>query len=82
MDVQWCNYTFREPHDIPTKIVDISARGLIMENPIDFGPEDDLLEDSTVGVFPHLNIFIAFPHLNINHGSHVSLILTFRNWIG
>ena len=39
--------------------MDIRARGLIMENPIDFGqdlaPEDDLLEKFAVGVFPDLN---------------------------
>ena len=37
MGVQWYNYIFRERHDIPVQIVDIRARGLIMENPIDFG---------------------------------------------
>ena len=39
--------------------MEIRARGLIMENPIDLGqdlvPEDDLLEGSTIGVFPDLN---------------------------
>jgi len=50
--VQWYNYIFRDPYDIPSKIVEISARGLIMENPIDFSL--DLLENSTIGVFPDL----------------------------
>ena len=37
MGVQWYNYIFRELHDTLIQIVDIRARGLIMENPIDFG---------------------------------------------
>ena len=54
MCVQWYNYIFRERHDISVQIVDIHARVLVIENPIDFGqdlaPEDDLLENSTVGL--------------------------------
>ena len=40
--------------------MDIRARGLIMENPINLGqdlaPEDDLLEGSTIEVFPDVNL--------------------------
>ena len=32
------------------------SSGLIMENPINLAPEDDLLEGSTIGVFPDLNL--------------------------
>ena len=50
---------FQSNHEIFTKIVNIRARGLIMENPINFGqdfaPEDDLLEKFAIGVFPDLN---------------------------
>ena len=42
--VQWHNYIFRDHHDIPIQIVDIS---LIM---------DDLLENSTIEVFLDLNL--------------------------
>ena len=44
-----------EPYDIPTKIVDIRARGIIMENSIDLAPENNLLGNSTIRVFPDLN---------------------------
>ena len=57
--VQWYNYISCERHDIPIQIVDIRARGLIIENPINFGQDltadDDLSKNSTVGVFPDLN---------------------------
>ena len=76
MGVQWYNYIFREPHHVRTKIVDIRARGLMIENPINMGqhlaPEDDILEGSTIGVFLTLNW---------KNGRHATLILTFRNWI-
>ena len=46
------------------------ARRLIMENPIDLGqdlaPEDDLLEGSTIGVFPDLNLE-AWEACHFNH---------------
>ena len=49
---------FLEPHDITSKIVDIRARGLNMENPIDFGqdlaPENDLLGNSPIGVLKRI----------------------------
>ena len=42
------------------KILDAKIRGLTYENPIEFGqdlaPEDDLLENSTIEVFPGLNL--------------------------
>ena len=52
-------YIFRLKNDFRTIIVDIRARGLIMENPIDFGqdlaPMNELLENSATGVLPDLN---------------------------
>ena len=46
--------------EINIYILHAKIRGLIYENPIDFGqdlaPDDDLLENSTIGCFPDLNL--------------------------
>ena len=60
MGVQWYNSVLKGSPTDHIKILDAKIRGLTYENPIKFGqylaPEDDLLENSTIGVFPDLNL--------------------------
>ena len=60
MGVQWYNSVLKGSPTDHITILDAKIRGLTYENPIEFGqylaPEDDLLENSTIGVFPDLNL--------------------------
>ena len=54
MGVPWFNAINNGSQDDHIKILDATVRGLTMENPIGFAPEDDLLECSNVRSFTDL----------------------------
>ena len=60
MGIQWYNSVLRGSPTNHIKILDAKIQGLTYENPIEFGqdsaPENDLLENSTIGCFPDLNL--------------------------
>jgi len=60
MGVQWYNSVLSGSPTDDIEILDAKIRGLTYENPIEFGqnlaPEDDLLENFTIGCFPDLNL--------------------------
>ena len=60
MEVQWYNSALKGSPTDHIKILDTKIRGLTCESSIEFGqdlaPEDDLLKNSTIGVFPDINL--------------------------
>ena len=87
--VQWFNAIHNGSQDDHIKILDATVRGLTVENPIELGqdlaPEDDLLEGSTIWLFPDLILEAweschfnpDFPELDllkdiVNHGKTLS----------